>query len=156
MFIRCSLSSQVLKFIARERASFVATAADINSSNMTYWLPVQVSMACQAYNNWRQHVGAIVWPQVDVQVLIDLVLRGAPNMQDPILRGPRLGSFRKAATNQAPSQHVEKNEGRPSTRGARKASIAAPAAARQRIRRQQWLGGAAAERQLRKRKVCGS
>ena len=131
----------MLKFISSKRASFVA-----DRTKMADWLPVQVARACQAYNNWRQHVGAIVWSEVDVQVLIDLILQ-TPNTQDPIVRGP-LDSFQKAGPSQAPSQHVKENKGRLITRGARKAS--STAAARQRVKRQQWLGGAAAERQQRR------
>ena len=140
-FFRLLCNSQVLNMISLERAFFVAETAG------ECWLPAHVTQACEAYNRWR-HNGAIRWPTVDVQDLISLI-RQAPNMHDPILRGPQLGSFQTKAgpkLNQE-SQHV-KEKGRPNTRGARKGSV--PAAARQRVQRQQWLGGAAAERQRRR------
>ena len=117
-------NSQVLNMIAQQRALFVAQTATVERGPGVRWLPAQLTKACTAYNSWR-HDGTINWPTVQEKDLTDLI-RLAPNTHDPILRGPRLGSFQKAEPKLNHESRHGKEKGRPNTRGARKASIAAP------------------------------
>ena len=144
-FFGLFFNSQVLNMIAEQRALFVAqtavpltvlppptlatativgAGATVERGPGVRWLPAQLTKACTSYNSWR-HDGAINWPTVQEKDLTDLI-RLAPNTHDPILRGPRLGYFQKAEPKLNHESRHGKEKGRPNTRGARKASIAAP------------------------------